>query len=157
MTQHGIVTALVGVVLVLLIAAFPAMMWIRIQQEHVGHVAPSEIESLAVRKQPADPLADARARGSKIFGHYCQMCHGTEGQGDGPNSTFLETSPRDFTDREFWQKRTSQERTHDVIRQGGAYIGKSMLMPPWGKTLSEQEIRDVAIFIRACATEPEVH
>jgi len=153
--RRWLTTALVGVVLTLLIAAFPAMAWIRNQQGHEGHVYPSEIEGLAVRKQPADPLADARNRGSKIFGHYCQMCHGPEGKGDGLNSTFLKTSPRDFTDREFWEKRTTRERTHDVIGRGGVYIGKSVLMPAWERTLTKQEISDVAVFIRDFATEPE--
>ncbi len=153
MTRRSLATVLVGVVLTLLIAAFPTMAWIRNQQGHTGHIYPSEIESLAVRKQPEDPLADARDRGSKIFGHYCQMCHGAEGKGDGLNSTFLKTSPRDFTDREFWQKRTTLERTHDAIGRGGTHIGKSVLMPAWERTLTEQQIRDVAVFIRAFATE----
>ena len=155
MTYRPIVTALVYLVLALLAAAFPTMAWVRSQQGSKGHVSPSEIDGLAIRREPANPLADARNRGGVVYRHYCQICHGSGGEGDGTNASLLEIQPRNFTDSEFWQKRTTDERLHDAVSHGGTYIGKSVLMPAWGRTLTEQQIRDVVVFIRAFAGRVE--
>jgi mono/diheme cytochrome c family protein len=143
--------ALVALIPAVFVAAFLTMSWIRSRQGHGGEVFPSEIEALAVRREPADPLADARARGQVIYRHYCQICHGEGGKGDGFNSSNLEPSPRDFTDHKFWRQ-TSDERLHYAVAQGGPSVGKSVLMPAWGHTLTEKQIRDVLVFVRAFAT-----
>jgi len=140
----------VGILIVgLCVAAFPAMEWIRAQQGHSELVHPSEIESLAIHPQSTDPLADARSRGQLVYQHYCAICHGAEGKGDGLNASLLEVSPRDFTNPQFWEKNTTPERLHDVITHGGTYVGKSILMPVWGNTLTENQVRDVIVYIRA--------
>ncbi|MFV2066318.1 MAG: cytochrome c [Pirellulales bacterium] len=154
-TYRPILTVLVYLVLALFAAAFPAMAWVRSQQGRQGHVSPSEIEGLAIRREPVDSLADARIRGAVVYRHYCQLCHGTGGKGDGANASLLEVKPRNFTDPEFWEKRTTEERLHDVVSRGGTHIGKSVLMPAWGRTLTEQEIRDVVVFVRDFAVQTE--
>ena len=108
---------------------------------------PSQIEALAIRRERPDPLAEAQASGRKVFEHYCQICHGAEGQGDGFNSTNLAISPRDFSNLEFW-KTATDERLTSAISQGGESVEKSVLMPAWGRTLSEEHIRDVVAYLR---------
>lgn len=154
--------ALAGLIPAVFAAAFLSMAWIRSQQGHGGQVFPSEIESLAVRKEPADPAAAARARGRETYQHYCRICHGSEGMGDGPNSgpliETLQTRPQDFTDEEFWErKETTESRLRDAVSEGGPINGKSILMPAWGHTLTESEVRDVIAFIRTFAEEPGAH
>jgi cytochrome c oxidase cbb3-type subunit 3 len=134
-------------------AAFLAMAWVRASQGHGGHVYPSEISGLAIREPPADPLADARDRGKVVYQHYCQICHGEKGKGDGLNSANLTAPPRDLTDPKFWQQ-TTGERTYYAVAQGGPSVGKSVLMPAWGHTLTERQIRDVITFVRAFAEPP---
>jgi mono/diheme cytochrome c family protein len=148
--RRWLAIALVGLIPATYGAAFITMGWIRAHQGHSEQVYPSPIEALAVSQEPVDPLADARARGEKVYRHYCQICHGDKGQGNGFNSSRLEPRPRDFTDVKFWQS-TSAERVHDAVAQGGAVNGKSVLMPAWGHTLTERQRRDVIVFIRAFA------
>ena len=116
----------------------------------------SEIEALAIHRGPTDPLADARSRGQRVFQHYCQICHGEDGKGDGFNAGRLTPPPRDFTDRKFWNS-TTDERVHFAVTQGGPSVGKSVLMPAWGHTLSKAQIDDVIVYVRAFASaSPEV-
>ena len=140
-----------GLILAIYASAFLTMGLIRSHQGRHEQVVPSQIETLAV--QPADPLADARGRGEKVYRQYCQVCHGAEGRGDGTNSPMLEKlehRPRDFHDAKFWQGfQDREERIKDSIAKGGEVNGKSVLMPPWEHTLSEGQINDVFEFIRA--------
>ncbi len=149
MTRHWIGIALAGLISSVFAASFPAMAWVRSQQGHHEQYT-SEIESLAIRREPADPLADALARGGKVYRHYCLICHGEEGRGDGFNSYNIEPTPRDLTDEAFWQQ-TTDERTYYTVSQGGGSVGKSVMMPAWGHTLTERQIRDVITFVRALA------
>ena len=107
-----------------------------------------------LHKEPADPLADARTRGRAVYAHYCRICHGEKGKADGFNAGKLDPPPRDFTNAKFWQNATD-ERLHDAVAHGGPYVGKSLGMPAWGHTLSEREIHDAIVFIRAFASQPE--
>ena len=154
MTGRWITIALASLFALLFAAAFVGMAWIRASQGHGGQVYPSEISGLAIREPPADPLADARSRGRGVYQHYCQICHGEEGKGNGFNAGNLQPAPRDFTDGKFWQQ-SSGERIDYAVAQGGPSVGKSVLMPRWGHTLNERQLRDVIVFIRAFAAPPK--
>jgi mono/diheme cytochrome c family protein len=109
---------------------------------------PSAIEALATRELPRDPVAESRLRGRRIFTHYCAICHGEDGKGDGFNSTNLEVAPRDFSNAEFWQ-RSTDERLLLAVSKGGPAVGKSVLMPLWGKTLTDRQLDDVVAYLHA--------
>lgn len=155
MIRRWVSIAVVSLIPGVFVAAFLSMSWIRSQQGHGHGIHESKIESLAVRDEPADPLTYARARGRGTYEHYCQICHGEEGKGDGTNSSLLETQPRDFTDPAFWEKQTTEQRVFDAISEGGVVNGKSVLMPAWGRTLTDDQIRDLIVFVREFATAPE--
>src|ERR1017187_4358286 len=123
--RRWLAIALVGLVPATYGVAFLAMGWVRAHQGHGGEVYPSQIEALAVSHQPADPLADARARGEKVYQHYCLVCHGESGKGDGRNAPTLDPRPHDFTDMKFWQA-TREDRIYDAIAQGGKENGTSV-------------------------------
>jgi cytochrome c oxidase cbb3-type subunit 3 len=36
----------------------------------------------------------------------------------------------------------------NVIKNGGASIGKSPLMPPWGASLKDEQIQDIIAYVR---------
>ena len=127
------------------VAAFLTMWSVRVRQGHSEQVYPSQIEALAVDRQPPDPLADGRARGRKVYEHYCSICHGERGKGDGFNSSNLTQRPYDFTDVSFWRQ-TTDERVYYAIARGGPSVGKSVLTPAWGHTLTERQLRDVVIY-----------
>ncbi len=84
------------------------------------------------------------ADAEKLFKFYCVQCHGLDGKGDGPNVTEdFATNPRDFTDAEEMNK-LSDADLMNVILDGGPSVSKSALMPPWGKTLTDEDV-DVLI------------
>jgi mono/diheme cytochrome c family protein len=48
----------------------------------------------------------------------------------------------------------NDEAMHNMIALGGSALGKSAMMPPYGKTLSAGEIQAVIAFTRAIAQPP---
>lgn len=91
--------------------------------------------------------------GKALFRHYCQTCHGETGAGDGFNAYNLEPRPKDLSDPAF-QKHKSDADLADVIRRGGAGVGLSRLMPPWGHTLTARQVDELIQYLRALAKQP---
>jgi mono/diheme cytochrome c family protein len=108
------------------------------------------------RRPPAKPPAASRPPmpsyelrlGRATFQHYCQTCHGETGAGDGFNAFNLDPRPRDISDPAFQKKKTDAELA-DAIQRGGAGVGLSSIMPPWGRTLSRAEIDQTILYIRS--------
>jgi len=102
----------------------------------------------AIADEGAAPLprhtADAAViRGSIAFRTYCVLCHGTEGRGDGRAAKMYTPRPANLTVSPF--NDTYKEM---IIRGGGASVGRSAFMPPWGEELTDEQIRDVVAFLR---------
>ncbi len=76
----------------------------------------------------------------QVFNFYCAQCHGPEGKGDGPNVTDdFPVNPRNFTKTDEMNKLTNAD-IKNVILKGGPVASKSPMMPPWGATLSGEEV-----------------
>lgn len=76
----------------------------------------------------------------KLFKFYCAQCHGLNGDGKGPNVTeTFPVTPRAFNNAAEMNKLTDADMSN-VIREGGPVVSKSEMMPPWGKTLTEEDI-----------------
>jgi len=94
-----------------------------------------------------DEVVDDRLmRGREVYDRYCSVCHGLEGTGDGFNSYNLNPRPRDFRDSTFLL-RLDTTLIIETVSKGGAAVGLSPLMPPWGNTISAADIRDVARYV----------
>lgn len=91
----------------------------------------------------ADP-AVFNAAGS--YGIICASCHGAAGAGDGAAGVALDPAPADFTDATFWETR-DRERVITVIRDGGAAVGASALMAPWGALYTEEQLGLMADYV----------
>lgn len=88
------------------------------------------------------------ASGRENFERYCVQCHGPEGRGDGVNATEdLGAAPKDLTNAKELSRLTD-DRIATIIAKGGARNELSPLMPPWGNTLTGEEIRDLIRVIR---------
>jgi len=89
-----------------------------------------------------------------VFKFYCAQCHGLTGKGDGPNVTKdFPVSPRNFTNADEMNKLTNAD-LKNVILDGGPSVSKSPMMPPWGKTLTEEEVDGLVKYLRVlCACE----
>lgn len=94
-------------------------------------------------------VAAADAAGVKdIYRFYCAQCHGLEGTGDGINNREeMPVTPRDHTSPEEMGKLTDEEII-SVIKEGGVATSKSTLMPPFMKTLTEDEITGLKDYLR---------
>ena len=101
----------------------------------------------AAAPRPALPSYELRL-GRATFEHYCQTCHGETGAGDGFNAFNLDPHPRDLSDSAFQKKKTDADLA-DAIGRGGAGVGLSSLMPPWGRTLSREEIDQTILYVRS--------
>jgi cytochrome c oxidase cbb3-type subunit 3 len=86
------------------------------------------------------PSTATAAETQKIFNFYCAQCHGLGGKGDGPNVTKdFPVSPRNFTSAKEMDK-LSDADMKNVIMDGGPSMSKSPMMPPWGKTLTAEQV-----------------
>ena len=93
--------------------------------------------------------ADA-TKGKATYNQFCVTCHGTAGKGDGPGAAALTPKPRNFTDKAYMGK-LQDDYLVDVIKKGGAAVGKSALMPPWGAALKDDDVKNVVAFLRSLA------
>jgi len=90
--------------------------------------------------------------GQSLFEHYCAVCHGKGGKGNGINAEHLDPAPADLTDSEV--AALSEDEIVEVIKKGGAGVELSIAMPPWGNTLSDEEIQSVVSYIRILQKGP---
>ncbi len=84
--------------------------------------------------------------GRHIFEHYCAVCHGKSGKGDGVNAKLLDPEPANLAGSEIAGR--SNDELYDVIAKGGAGVELSATMPPWGKTFSLDQIKELVAYIR---------
>jgi mono/diheme cytochrome c family protein len=84
----------------------------------------------------------------QVFQFYCSQCHGLTGKGDGPNVTKdFPVSPRNFTNAAEMDK-LSDADIRNVVLDGGPAASKSPMMPPWSKTLTEEEVDGLVKHLR---------
>lgn len=86
-------------------------------------------------------------QGKKLYGQFCASCHGQSGKGDGPAAAALNPKPRDHTNKEYMSQMSDEEMLN-VIKNGGASVGKSPLMPPWGASIKDEQVKDIIAYIR---------
>lgn len=97
---------------------------------------------------PALALGGGNAeKGKGLYDQHCASCHGSGGKGDGAAAAALNPKPQDLTNKSFMAG-VKDQQLFDAIKNGGAAVGKSPLMPPFGGTLKDGEIQDVIAFVR---------
>jgi cytochrome c oxidase cbb3-type subunit III len=101
------------------------------------------IAGIIFRPAPSSPAEEP----ATVFKELCSVCHGLGGKGDGPSAQGLEPKPADFTNCKAMAK-DSDEALYKIIKGGGQSAGRSTVMPAWGDSLSEQQIRALVKFIR---------
>jgi cytochrome c oxidase cbb3-type subunit 3 len=94
------------------------------------------------------PLGAAMAASAKDnYRTYCAQCHGLQGNGQGINVRDMSVQPRNHTDVVYMSSRSDQD-LFTADKKGGLAINKSVLMPPWGDTLNDQEIHAMVQYLR---------
>lgn len=109
--------------------------------------APPPVPTLTPEPLPGGHLRGDAAEGAVIYGQFCVTCHGSSGKGDGPAAAGLNPKPADHTDAAYMGG-LSDEHLYRVIQKGGAAVGKSPLMAPWGGALNDAQIRDLVAYLR---------
>lgn len=87
------------------------------------------------------------AEGERLYKAFCVQCHGLKGDGKGVNAATMEVQPRDHTDSKEMGARTDAD-FFKAIKQGGAAVNKSILMPNWDENLTDDQIQDVIAYLR---------
>lgn len=103
---------------------------------------------LGFPQQKGDPKA-----GKQRYDLLCASCHGATGKGDGPAAAALSPKPRNHADGKYMNALTDKY-LFDIIKGGGASMGKSPLMPPWASQLGDQDIWNLVSYIRSMAVPP---
>lgn len=86
---------------------------------------------------------------------YCMQCHGMHGKGDGVNVPAMNVLPRDHSDNKYMMSRTNTE-IYKAIKFGGPAVNKSVKMPAWKDTFTEEELQQLVGHIRTLCCEQEL-
>jgi mono/diheme cytochrome c family protein len=106
----------------------------------------------AVRQaNPVKPSAESIARGKKLYGYDCAMCHGKDGYGKGDVAEDMKLKISDFSDPAALKERTDGELFY-IIKNGKGQ------MPPEGDRVKSDALWDLVNYIRSFAKKaaPEV-
>ena len=99
------------------------------------------------------PLGYQQAQGKRVFYQYCVWCHADATPAGPSNRSNLTPVPPLLNDGGTLNTE-SDEFMQNIITLGGSAMGKSSMMPPYGRTLTAEEIRSVIVFTRAIAQPP---
>lgn len=111
------------------------------QSERRGFLLPQKHKTSLTREEQ---------RSKVLYEYYCALCHGKRGEADGFNSFSLSVQPTKHSSATLMAT-LSDAQIHQIIREGGAALGRSPQMPPWGGVLTDQEISNLTVFIRTLA------
>jgi mono/diheme cytochrome c family protein len=96
------------------------------------------------------PLNYQQAQGKRIFYQQCVWCHADATPAGPSNRSNLTPVPPLLNDGAVLNAE-SEENMRNIVTLGGAALGKSAMMPPYGRMLSAEEIRWLITFSRAIA------
>ena len=96
------------------------------------------------------PLGYHQAQGKRVFYQQCVWCHSdTTPAGPSNRSNVTPTPPLMNNGAIF--NGMSDASLQQAIALGGRATGKSAMMPPYGKSLTQDDIRDLIAYMRAIA------
>ena len=92
-------------------------------------------------RNPIPPTSESVATGLSLYTTHCQLCHGTEGMGDGPSSASMIPPPADLVVHvPLHPDRALFDFIHDGLQETA--------MPGLGDALSDDEIWHIVNYIR---------
>jgi len=98
----------------------------------------------AKQSNPVKPTPESLAKGKKIYGYDCAMCHGKDGDGKGDLASSLNAKMSDFRDSNSLKDRTDGELFY-VIRNGKGE------MPAEGDRAKGNDGWDLVNYVRSFA------
>ncbi len=145
--------ALLLVLVFSVLAALPGC-----RRKNVGTKTDPLLRAYDVETDPNDPqrrtsLSYRQAQGKRVFYNNCVWCHADATPAGPSNRSNLTPAPPLISDGVALNP-LSDEFLQNIITLGGSAMGKSAMMAPWGRTLTQDEIRAVIAYIRAVAQPP---
>lgn len=129
--------------IVLLSLSFAFAVWAQKDQPK-GAAPENKIPPEAAAKQnPVKPGPESLAKGKKLYGYDCAMCHGEHGDGKGDMAADIK-NVTDFTNPEALKNRTDGELFYEIRNGKGE-------MPPEGDRAKDDDIWNVVNYCRAFA------
>ncbi len=99
------------------------------------------------------PLNFQQAQGKRLFYERCVWCHADSTPAGPSNRNNVTPAPALMNDGATLNS-LSDEYLQNIIALGGSAVGKSAMMPSWGRTLTQDEIRALITYMRAIAQPP---
>ncbi len=99
------------------------------------------------------PLNYQQAQGKRIFYDNCVWCHADSTPAGPSNRSNVTPTPALMNDGATLNV-MSDDYLQNIIVLGGSAMGKSAMMPPWGRSLSQADIQALIAYIRAIAQPP---
>lgn len=125
-------------------AHMPMMTVIETVKEDALRDAIAYIQTLGVPGKHASVLA-----GKDIYTTFCQACHGSRGDGQGPAAkNLVGVKPRDFTSKDFIIEGREEEVYKTIFKGAAESFHGSSYMPQWRTTLSQQQVHDVMEYLK---------
>lgn len=85
--------------------------------------------------------------GKQMYNVYCTQCHGVNGNGKGINTPYMNVQPRNHTSKKD-MNHMSDKQLKRAIMHGGVKVSKSVEMPPWKYTFTDEEIDKMVAHLR---------
>ncbi len=95
---------------------------------------------------PKETLEASILRGDIVFHNYCILCHGVNADGQGRAARLYTPKPANLR-----KSMAPDQYKEMIIRKGGAAIGRSKFMPPWGDELTDEQVSDLVNYLRTIA------
>jgi len=99
------------------------------------------------------PLNYQQAQGKRLFYERCVWCHADATPAGPSNRGNLNPTPTLMNDGATLNA-LSDEYLQNIITLGGSAMGKSAMMPPWGQTLTQDDVRAIIAYMRAIPQPP---
>lgn len=99
------------------------------------------------------PLNYQQSQGQRLFYRDCVWCHADSTPAGPSNRSNVNPTPSLMNDGAVLNK-LSDDDLLKIIALGGSAVGKSAMMPPWGRSLTQDDVRALIAYIRAIAQPP---
>jgi mono/diheme cytochrome c family protein len=96
------------------------------------------------------PLDYNQDQGKRVFYQQCVWCHADATPAGPSNRSNVSPDPPLMNDGNLLNKE-SDAALRKIIALGGSAVGKSAMMPPYGASLSDEEIDDLIAYMRVIA------
>jgi mono/diheme cytochrome c family protein len=91
-------------------------------------LAAGSIALSVISPATAEALGGAHTEAASIISDRCTVCHGDNGDGQGPSAATMNPRPINFHDLK-WQRSVSDQTIAKAIIYGGSAVGVSAAMP----------------------------